>query len=76
MAVKTMLGVITFSQGKIEIEIPNDNDLFIELEKMTDGELTWFKYDLKILVVDSIRVVVKATDVSEELIDQYCLERR
>ena len=76
MVVKTMLGVVTFSQGKIEIEIPNDNDLFIELEKLTDGELTWFKHDLKILVVDSIRVVVKATDVSEELIDQYCLERR
>jgi len=76
VTVKTMLGVITFTQGKIEIEIPNDNDLFIELEKLTDGELTWFKHDLKILVVDSIRVVVKATDVSEELIDQYCLERR
>ena len=76
MAVKTMLGVITFTQGKIEIEIPNDSDLFIELEKLTDGELTWFKHDLKILVVDSIRVVVKATDVSNELIDQYCLERR
>lgn len=75
MVVKTMLGVVTFSQGKIEIEIPNDNDLFIELEKLTDGELTWFKHDLKILVVDSIRVVVKATDVSSELIDQYCLER-
>ena len=75
MVVKTMLGVVTFSQGKIEIEIPNDNDLFIELEKLTDGELTWFKHDLKILVVDSIRVVVKATDVSNELIDQYCLER-
>ena len=76
MVVKTMLGVVTFSQGKIEIEIPNDNDLFIELEKLTDGELTWFKHELKILVVDSIRVVVKATDVSSELIDQYCLERR
>jgi len=75
MVVKTMLGVVTFTQGKIEIEIPNDSDLFIELEKLTDGELTWFKHDLKILVVDSIRVVVKATDVSSELIDQYCLER-
>jgi len=76
MVVRTMLGVITFSQGKIEIEIPNDSELFMELEKLTDGEITWFKHDLKILVVDSIRVVVKANEYSEELIDQYCLERR
>lgn len=76
MVMRQTLGIVSFSNGKIEIEIgDNDIETFTELEKILDGEITWLKHDLKILVVPEVKVVIKATDLSAEVIDQHCLER-
>jgi len=76
MVMRQTLAVVSFSSGKIEIEIAdNDIETFTELEKILDGEITWLKHDLKILVVPEVKVVIKSTDMSAEVIDEYCLER-
>ncbi len=76
MVMRQTLGIVSFSNGKIEIEIADNTiETFTELEKILDGEITWLKHDLKILVVPEVKVVIKATDLSAEVIDQHCIER-
>lgn len=69
------LGVIRFKNGKIEIEVRNDAELFAKLEKITEGRITWMKHDLKILVIPETKVVVISTDTSQDVIDEYCALR-
>lgn len=76
MVMRQTLGIVSFSNGKIEIEIADNTiETFTELEKILDGEITWLKHDLKILIVPEVKVVIKSTDMSAEVIDEYCLER-
>jgi len=63
------IGVIEVTEDKVTIYVPNRLDLFEEL-KNDGARITWLKKELKVGILDDVKVVFVAVSDVEEIIKE------